>query len=104
MATIANFDNFWGAAITPDAAVYALQSVEIRENQVLREDSGGSYWNTPSSYEGDYLLVPPGGKEARTARFIVKMSRNPLGAGEDSGVDDLSGRLTIIPRYLILPS
>lgn len=97
-------DNFFTAAFTPDAAVYALQSIEVRENRVTREDSAGTVWSKPAVYEGDYLLVPPGGKEARTSRFIIKMSRNDPDVGPDSGIDDLSARLTIIPRYLILPS
>jgi len=32
------------------------------------------------------------------------MSRNDPAVGADAGIDDLSARLTVIPRYLLLPS
>lgn len=61
-------------------------------------------YDKPASYEGDYLLIPPAGAEARTLRIIVKLSRGELTQGADAGVDDLSARLTYIPRYLVVPS
>jgi hypothetical protein len=70
--------------------------------------SAGTYWPAMSSYEGDYLKIPPAGAEARTVRVIVKLSRadNALGATVsyplmyDEGTDDLSARLFVTPRYL----
>jgi hypothetical protein len=70
--------------------------------------SAGTYWPEMSSYEGDYLKIPPAGAEARTVRVIVKLSRadNALGATVsyplmyDEGTDDLSARLFVTPRYL----
>ena len=47
-----------------DAAMFASQSLELRSDRINREDLGGTLWNKPSSYEGDYLLVPPSGAEA----------------------------------------
>lgn len=86
-----------------DAAVFASQSMEIRNNMVIREDSGGTLWQPVSKYEGDYLLVPVAGREARTTRFIVKLSRGVVETGIDNGIDDLSARLTYTPRYLVVP-
>jgi hypothetical protein len=88
---------------TPDAVIYASQSLEIRHDQLIREDSGGNIW-TQKSIEGDYLKVLPGGMEGRLTRFILKTSRNAPPDGADSGIDDLSARLTYTPRHLVLPT
>ena len=96
------WDDFLVASLPVDAAAFASQSIEVRSDRVRREDSGGTMWSKPSSYVGDYLLVPPSGAEARTNRVIVKMSRNdPFEL--DSGIDDLSARLLVTPRFLALP-
>jgi hypothetical protein len=62
---------------------------------------------TPGSYVGDYLLVPPSGAEGRTTRIIVKASRGqiinnltPNVSWADAGIDDISARLYVTPRYL----
>lgn len=95
-----DYDNFWAASTAQDAAIFPSQSLEIRHNLARREDVGGTLWVEPSSYEGDYLRVPPAGAEARTLRVIVKMSRNAPGEGPDGGIDDISARLFVTPRYL----
>jgi hypothetical protein len=96
------YDDFLVASVPGDAATFASQSVEIRSDRVLREDSGGTMWTGPSSYTGDYLLIPPTGSEARSARVIVKFARNDPFA-LDNGIDDLSARLFAIPRFLTVP-
>lgn len=102
-ATTRYYDDFIAATITPDAAAFGNQSIEIRHDRAQREDSGGTLWVRPSSYLGDYLLVPPSGAETRTTRMVVKMSRgNP--AQLDSSIDDLSARLFVTPRYLAPPA
>lgn len=99
------FDNFkgWVPAQGPDASVFATRSVEVRNNAVIRADPTGTVWQTPSTYEGDYLLIPPAGREARTVEVFVKNSRGePSSFLGDSAIDDLSARLTVTPRYLVL--
>lgn len=97
------YDELFVSVPAIDAAVYASQSLEIRSDRVRREDSGGTLWPKPSSYEGDYLLVPPSGAESRTSRVIVKGSRNdPF--EYDPNIDDISARLFVTPRYLNVPS
>lgn len=99
------YDNFVAASIVRDAAVFASQSAEVRWDRFHREDSGGTFWQKPTSaYEGDYLLIPPAGRENRSTEFIVKMSRNQQGEMPDPNIDDLSVRLQYTPRYLVLPS
>lgn len=86
-----------------DYAVPASRSLEIRHDRVIRNDAAGAIWQPPSSYKGDYLLVPPAGREARTLRAMVKLSRGEITNGADGGIDDLSARLTYTPRYLVVP-
>lgn len=91
--------------------------VVLNDHEIQRYGGGsiglGSDFDRPFQYEGDYLRVPPSGAEGRTLRMIVKLSRGqiltaPGGqgvlGGADSGVDDLSARLTYTPRYLVVPS
>lgn len=103
MANTRTYDNFFAFVPTDDAAIFASQSLEIRHDRVIREDSGGTIWTPPSRYEGDYLTIPAAGREDRTARIIVKASRNDPDIGADSAIDDISGRLTVTPRYLHVP-
>jgi hypothetical protein len=99
-----NYDNFAAAVPTKDAAVFASQSLEIRHDRVTREDSAGAIWTEVSDAPGDYLKIPPSGSEARTLRVIVKGSRNDPEWGADSGIDDISARLFVTPRYLVVPT
>lgn len=96
-----NYDNFIAWPLVADAALFASQSLEIRHDRTIREDSAGAVWQEPSAYEGDYLHVPPAG-----GRFIVKAARQKPGvfAQPDQSADDISARLTYTPRYLVLPS
>jgi hypothetical protein len=81
-----------------DAAMFASQSCELRSDAVVREDSTGSVWNDVSRYEGDYLKLPASGRENRTIRFTLKASRYAPDSGADSGIDDISARLSYQPR------
>jgi hypothetical protein len=98
------FDDFTVFVPTTDAAIFASQSLELRSDQVIREDSGGTLWQRPSSYEGDYPTFPPAGKESRSVRTIVKACRNDPTTGVDTAIDDLSFRATVTPRYLQVPA
>jgi hypothetical protein len=101
------YERFWDdirVSVPPrDAAVFASQSIEIRHDRIVREDSGGTLWVSPSSYEGDYLKVPPAGAEGRTVRVIVKSSRADPLTESDPAIDDLSARLFVQPRFLVVP-
>jgi len=102
-ATTRKYDNFMIAVPTTDAAVYASQSLEIRHDRVIREDSTGTLWVPVSKYVGDYCRVPVAGKEARTLRGIVKLCRNDPFTMADTAIDDASWRLSYRPRYLQVP-
>jgi hypothetical protein len=81
-----------------DAAMFASQSCELRSDAVVREDSTGTVWNDVSRYEGDYLKLPASGRDNRTIRFTLKASRYSPDSGADSGIDDISARLSYQPR------
>lgn len=104
VANTRTYDNFTASAPPPDAAVFAGQSMQVRYDGVFREDSAGTKYQSVSSYVGDYLTVPPEGAESRDVRFIVKPIYHPQDAMDgvwiDDRIDDMSGRLTFVPRYL----
>jgi hypothetical protein len=102
-ANTRTYDDFVAYSYSVDAAIFASQSMEIRHNTANREDSAGAVWTTPSKYVGDYLLVPPAGSEGRPSRIIVKASRGNTTDQPDRGIDDISARLYVTPRYLQIP-
>jgi hypothetical protein len=104
IAGIRLYQNFLAYAYTGDAALFASRQLEVRWNTVIRQDAGGTLWRQPTKYEGDYLLVSPAGKEARSVRFVVKACRNDPSTGQDSAIDDISAQLVYTPRYLIIPN
>lgn len=103
-ANTRNYDNFQAWVPVLDAAMFAGQAIEIRADQVNREDSTGNLWQKPSRYEGDYLLLPPAGRESRTCRVIVKASRGLPLVESDTAADDISAQLFATPRYLTVPT
>jgi len=98
-----NYDNFAAWVPTTDAAVYGGQSLEIRHDRVIREDSAGAIWQRPSDFTGFYCRVPPAGAEARTTRVIITpLYHAPAAEGVwvDDRTDDLSAKLFATGRYL----
>jgi hypothetical protein len=84
-------------------ALFSGKSMEIRHDGVIQERTTNE-WTQVAKYEGDYLRVPPAGAEGRTVRVIIKADRSTLGSGAASGIDDISARLFVTPRYLVVPS
>lgn len=81
-------------------------SIEIAHDGGFSRGSGGTSWFRVPSFEGDYLRIPSAGLEGRTARVIVKASRGTFASRVcvDSAIDDISARLYVTPRYLVVPS
>lgn len=93
------FTGFEGWEPSLDLAVYASRILELRSDQVRRQDvSGVTYGQAP--YEGDYLRVIPAGPEKAPSRITVKLSRDP---SADNGIDDLAAKLFVTPLYLEAP-
>lgn len=96
------YDNLFAAVPTTDAAIFANQSLEFRHDATERENPAGTLW-TPLIPEGDHLLIPPAGREARDLRTTVLASRGPRidsGIVADPGIDAKTIRLYATPRYL----
>ena len=97
-------DSFYVWVPVSDAACFASRSARVKYDGVMRQDSAGSYYAPMSDYTGDYLLVPPAGRESRTTQVLVKMCRTNPYTGTDGYVDDLSAKLYVTPRYLSIPT
>ena len=96
-------------AAVPSSGTATNGGVIITHKEAVRHSN--SDIGRPAKYEGSYLLVPPAGAEARSVRFIVKMSRGEIQtatgqtlSGPDSAIDDISARLFYTPRYLVVPT
>lgn len=97
------YDNFYAWVPIPDAAIFSTQSLEVRHDQTLREDSTGTYWGKPW-YRGSRFLLPPAGDESRTSRIAVKGRRNDVTQFPDDNVaDNLTVQVNYTPRYLVVP-
>lgn len=94
---------FAAGTVTTDAACFSGQSIQVRHDGVVRSTASG-IWTRPARFDGDYLLVPASGKEARPVEVTCRMSRTTLGSAGDDGVDDVSAKLYVQPRGLQLPS
>lgn len=99
------YDNFYAA--TPAAepiAVYSGQSLEVRSDSAIREDSTGTYWGPAPSYRGSRFTVPPAGAGARKVRVAVKARRNDVAvAADDNIADSLTVQANYSPRWLTVP-
>lgn len=102
-AATRNYDNFAAWVPARDAAVFASQSLQLRHDAILREDSAGAIWVPVSKHNGDLLTIPPSGRERQPVRFMVKAQRFDPDYGPDSGIDDISARLFTTDRYLTVP-
>ena len=102
VACTRTYRRFYCYPYTADAAMFDSQSMQFRYDGALREDANGAFWQdiTP---RGDLLLVPPAGREGRTAEVLVKASRGVPGWGIDGGTDNISARLYVTPRFLSIP-
>jgi hypothetical protein len=93
------FDHLEAWAPASNAAIFASRQLEVRSDQIRRQDSAGVTWGTPS-YQGQYCTIPPAGPEKGITRILVKDSRDPR---NDAGIDDIAAKLFVQPRYLIAP-
>jgi hypothetical protein len=101
-----------GQARDPSNIVLGTGSAEIAYDGVWLGTGGANVWR-PQTYEGEYLRVPPSGPEGRTAQVITKFTRQTTfisASGSDMAsllndvsIDDLSARLYVTPRYLVVP-
>ncbi len=80
-------------------AVYSGRTLEFRHDDTIRQDSTGTYYGRPQSYNGSRFLVPPG-----TSRVVVKARRNDIDVDADSQVTDSTTiQVGTTPRSLVVP-
>lgn len=97
-----NVDNFQVFVPAANAAVFANQSLEVRDDGAIRENAAGAIW-TPITPEGDLLTIPPAGREAQKVRMSVLTSRTDPDTGTDPAIDDKTLALFATPRYFSTP-
>ncbi len=97
---------FFDAYTPPDEpiAIYPSQSLEVRSDIALREDSTGTYYGPPPSYLGARFTIPVAGVRNRKARVAVKIRRNDVAVNVD---DQIADSTTVAahhtPRFLSVP-
>lgn len=101
-ATLSRIAWFYTYTPATDAAVFASQSLEIASDHVEREDAGGVFLSPARPYYGDMLTVPAAGQEGRQVEVIVKASRMNPRTATGQYIDDISAKLFVTPRGLVV--
>lgn len=96
------YDGFAAWVPPQDAVLHPNQSAELRTEGMFREEATGAAFGPVSHVVGDLPRIPPSGAEGRTAQFFLKASRGDLDKLPDTGVDDISARVTYRPSYLFV--
>lgn len=79
--------------------VYSGRNMQIRHDDVIRQDSTGTYTGRPQSYKGTRFMVPVG-----TSRVMVKARRNDVETAADDNVTDATQiQIGWTPRGLAVP-
>lgn len=99
------YDEFYsGIPPSESVACYAAQSIEFREDDMLREDSTGTYWGPPPEPRAGLRGLPPAGTRARKSRLAVVARRNDVTTATDDQITDSTAVQVIhTPRYLNAP-
>lgn len=84
--------------------------VEVAHNAAQVRSSGTPIWYDPTSYEGDYLRIPPAGAEGRTTRIVALLAGPVSNTGNVTdtiidavNLDAFTATLSYQPRYLVVP-
>jgi hypothetical protein len=99
---VRQYENFLAYAPAPDAAINPSQSLEMRWDGMFREDAGGTAFGPVSEVIGDLPRLPPT-VEGRTTEVFIKASRGDLAQLPDTGIDDISARISYRPCWLTVP-
>lgn len=96
-------DNVVVFVASPEAVIFASQSVEIQTEGAIREDTTGTAYGPVSYVLGDLPRLPPSGLEDRPVEVFVKSSRGDLDQLPDSAIDDLTLQVYGRPSWLFVP-
>lgn len=99
------YDNFYAATpATEPLVMNPSQSLEVRYDTTLREDTAGVYYGPPPEYVGARFFVPNAGGPARKARVAVLARRNDVLTAEDDTIaDSLLIQASYTPRWVAVP-
>jgi hypothetical protein len=80
------------------------QSLEVRSDSTLTEDSTGTYGGPVPQYRGSRFFVPQDGSANRTSRIIVTADRNDLEESDQQTIaDSFTAEVKLTPRYGVVP-
>lgn len=80
------------------------QSLEVRSDSSLAEDSTGTYGGPVPEYRGSRFDVPQDGSANRVSRILVKADRNDLEESDQQTIADaFTAQVFATPRYCALP-
>jgi len=94
------YDPFSSGTPTGDPSVlFSGQSMEIRHDDVIREDSGGTFYGQVRPYRGTRFYVPPG-----IGRWALAARRADRDVAPATNVTDATNvQFGITPQYLVIP-
>jgi hypothetical protein len=107
-AATRTYDNFsatyhTGSTSQTEAVMYPSQSVQLTTEGMFREDSGGVAYGSVAKVIGDLPRIPPAGLEGSTVQFFIKGSRGDVYTLPDSGIDNISARVSYRPSFIFVP-
>jgi hypothetical protein len=107
-AATRTYDNFsatyhTGSTSQTEAVMYPSQSVQLTTEGMFREDSGGVAYGNVAKVIGDLPRIPPAGLEGSTVQFFIKGSRGDIYTLPDSGIDNISARVSYRPSFIFVP-
>lgn len=86
------------------AVIQPSQSLEVRSDSTIAEDSSGTYAGPVPEYRGSRFYVPQAGSAKRTSRIIVRADRNDLEESDQQAIGDAFGvQVFVTPRYTTIP-
>lgn len=105
LASARYYDNFYATVPSTEAvACNSSQSIEFRQDGIIREDSTGTYWGPPPEPRGGLRGIPPAGTRSRKSRIAVVARRNDvLVAADDQIADNTVLQVALTPRFLVAP-
>jgi hypothetical protein len=84
--------------------VQPSQSMEVRSDSAICEDSSGVFTGPVPQYRGSRFYLPQAGSAARTSRIIVKADRNDLEESDQQTIgDSFTAQVFATPRYHVIP-
>lgn len=98
--TANHFDNFQVWLPSTDAAIFGSRHAELRTDQNIREEAGGTLYAPMAPPIGDLMRLPPSGLEGRPVELLVKPTRGDFESHPDTALDGFTAQVIYRPCYL----